>query len=168
LGASDIDVAKLPQRALFDTTIVIRALGDRPDDPRSPACEALWEAMLQNGRQILVAAPTIAEMARKEGGAKRSLPRRKGVEVVAFDDLAAELLGRSMPNTVLQTAKEQTKLPRDYIKYDALIIACAARHRATHIITLDDGMTGLATKVGLSIGRPEDYLTAQATLPNVR
>lgn len=103
MGAIDIDIAKLPQRALFDTTIVIRALGDRPDDGRSPACEALWEAMLQNARQVLIAAPTIAEMARKEG-ARRSIPRRRGVEVVAFDDLAAELLGRSMPNSILQAA----------------------------------------------------------------
>ena len=114
MGAIDIDVARLPQRALFDTTVVIRALGDRPADARSPACEALWEAMLQNGRQVLIAAPTIAEMARKEG-ARRSIPRRRGVEVVAFDDLAAELLGRSMPNSILQAATQQAGLPKDYI-----------------------------------------------------
>jgi predicted nucleic acid-binding protein len=166
LGAIDIDVAKLPQRALFDTTIVIRALGDRPDDARSPACEALWEAMLQNGRQVLIAAPTIAEMARKEG-ARRSIPRRRGVEVVAFDDLAAELLGRAMPNSILQAATQQAGLPRDYIKYDALIVACAARHRVTHVITLDGDLTGLAAKVGLSVAKPDDFLAAQSRLPKV-
>jgi hypothetical protein len=53
-----IDPALLPQVALFDTGVVIRAQGDRPEDPESPTCEALWEAMVSTGRQILIAAPT--------------------------------------------------------------------------------------------------------------
>ncbi|HXJ18931.1 MAG TPA: hypothetical protein VMT03_01760 [Polyangia bacterium] len=90
------------------------------------------------------------------------------MEVVAFDDLAAELLGRALPNTILQATTKGTGLPKDYIKYDALIVSCAARHRATHVISLDGDHTGLAVKVGLVVAKPEDFLTAQAMLPNVR
>jgi hypothetical protein len=86
LAAVEIDPTKLPQRALVDTGVVIRALGERPDDLRSPTCEAFWNAMLENGREILIAAPSLAEVMRQEG--KDSFPRRKGVEVVAFDDRA--------------------------------------------------------------------------------
>src|SRR5665213_28471 len=64
-------------------------------------CEALWNAMLENGRQILIAAPSLAEMIRQEGK-DYSIPRRRGVEVVAFDDRAAVELGRRFPERVLR------------------------------------------------------------------
>jgi predicted nucleic acid-binding protein len=129
-----IDVSRLPQRALFDTGVVIRALGERPNDPRSPLCEALWEAMVENGRDILIAAPSIAEMIRQDG--KGEIPHRRGVEVVAFDARAAELLGRKFPERVLTLERTNTGLPKHYIKYDAMIVACAVRHRATHFVGL--------------------------------
>lgn len=166
MAAIEIDPGKLPQRALLDTGVVIRALGDRPGDTSSQACEAFWSAMLENDRQIVIASPTIAEMIRQDGG-KRGIPRRRGVEVVAFDDRAAELLGLALPFAVLQATIKATGLPKDYIKYDALIAACAKRYRATHIIALDGDYTGLAAKLALLCKKPEDFAKPQGVLPGV-
>jgi predicted nucleic acid-binding protein len=163
LGAIEIDVAKLPQRALFDTGVVIRALGERSDDVRSPACEALWNAMLDNGRQILIGAPSLAEMIRQQG--RNSFPRRKGVEVVAFDDRAAFELGQRFPEKILNLERDSTNLPKHYLKYDAMIVACAIRHRATHLVTLDGPMTGFAKAAGIKIVHPEHFATDQLPLP---
>jgi predicted nucleic acid-binding protein len=157
-----IDVNRLPQRALFDTGVVIRALRERPDDPRSATCEALWEAMVENGREILIAAPSIAEMIRQEG--KGAIPHRRGVEVVAFDARAAEFLGRKFPERVLTLERKATDLPKDYIKYDAMIVACAVRHRATHLVSLDAPLTTFAKTAGLSAQAPEDFVGPQTDL----
>jgi predicted nucleic acid-binding protein len=157
-----IDVGLLPQRALFDTGVVIRALGERPDDPRSPFCEALWEAMVDNGREILIAAPSIAEMIRQDG--KGAIPHRRGVEVVGFDARAAEFLGRKFPERVLTLERTNTGLPKHYLKYDALIVACAVRHRATHFVGLDIPLTAFAQSAGLKANRPEDFVAPQMNL----
>jgi predicted nucleic acid-binding protein len=165
LGAIEIDVAKLPQRALFDTGVVIRALGERPEDPGSPACECLWKAMLENSRQILIAAPSLAEMMRQFGN-EYAIPRRRGVEVVAFDDRAAIELGRRFPERVLNAERERSNLPKGYIKYDALIVATAIRHRATHLVTLDGAITNFPKLGGLQVCRPSDFEKPQMRLPN--
>jgi len=163
LGAIEIDPTTLPQRALVDTGVLIRALGERPSDPNSPVCEAFWTAMLENSRELLIAAPSLAEMIRQEG--KGSFPRRRGVEVVAFDDRAAQELGRRFPERVLQLERDATSLPKHYIKYDALIVACAIRHKATHVITLDGPMTSLAGKAGIQVVAPTVFLRAQLKIP---
>ena len=157
-----IDVNRLPQRALFDTGVVIRALRERPEDPRSLICEALWEAMVENGREILIAAPSIAEMIRQDG--KGVIPHRRGVEVVAFDARAAEFLGRKFPERVLALERTTTGLPRNYIKYDAMIVACAVRHRATHLVSLDIPLTTFANTAGLKAQAPEDFVAPQMDL----
>ena len=161
---AEIDPSTLPQRALFDTGVVIRALGERPDDARSPTCEALWNAMLENGRQILIAAPSLAEMIRQEGK-DNSIPRRRGVEVVAFDDRAAIELGRRFPERVLLMERERSQLPKHYIKYDAMIVACAIRHRATHLVSLDGALTGFAQSAGIQIVEPIRFEKPQLRLP---
>lgn len=119
--------------------------------------------MLENSREILIAAPSLAEMIRQEG--KDSFPRRRGVEVVAFDDRAAQELGRRFPERVLQLERQTTKLPKHYIKYDALIVACAVRHKATHIVTLDNPMTSLAGQAGIKVVNPSFFLKAQLNIP---
>lgn len=160
----EIDPSTLPQRALFDTGVVIRGLGERPGDDRSLTCEALWNAMLENGRQILIAAPSLAEMIRQEGKGY-SIPRRRGVEVVAFDDRAAIELGRRFPERVLLLEHQRSALPKNYIKYDAMIVACAIRHRATHVVSLDGALTGFAKAAGIEIVEPNRFEKPQLHLP---
>jgi len=45
-----------------------------------------------------------------------------------------------------------------YIKFDAMIVACARRHQAEAIITADIGQRALAAKVGLAAHGPKHYL----------
>jgi len=145
----------LPHRALFDTTVIINALGDRPDDPTAPTCKSLFEAMMNDRRQILIAAPTIAELLRSDSGAMA--PRSPSIEIVAFDDIAAYHLGTKFPERLLIAKANALKLPRAYMKYDAMIVACATRHRAEVLVTLDKAQAELAKEVGLRAVRPEEF-----------
>ena len=165
MTAVEIDPSTLPQRALFDTGVVIRALGERPDDPRAPTCEALWNAMLESNREILIAAPSLAEMIR-QAGKEYTIPRRRGVEVVAFDDRAAVELGRRFPKSVLDLERAKG-LPHHYIKYDALIVACAIRHRASHLVSLDGALTGFAAAANIQIVAPDRFEKPQMRLPKI-
>jgi predicted nucleic acid-binding protein len=160
-----IDNNKLPGRALIDSGIVMRALGDLSDDPRAKLCVEFFLAMLANGREMLIAAPTLAEVIRKD--ATKTVPRHVGIEIVSFDDVAAELLGRTFPMSELKTV-DRTGTTLTHLKYDALIFACALRHNAECIVTLDSDYTKLAAALqlgGIPITHPGDYQSAQGTLP---
>lgn len=85
--------------------------------------------------------------------------------MVAFDDRAAQELGRRFPERVLRLERDTTKLPKHYIKYDALIVACAIRHKATHVVTLDNPLTSLADRAGLQVVPPSAFLKAQLPIP---
>jgi predicted nucleic acid-binding protein len=128
----------LPRRPLIDTGVLIRALGERPDDRYSPICAGLFQDLLAASAEILIAAPSISEILRF--GRSQPVPRYRLVQVVSFDERAADWLGNHLPEAVLESVKTLTGLPRHYIKYDALIVACAARHKADCIISLDKGM----------------------------
>lgn len=118
--------------------------------------------MQDSGGRILIAAPTIAEYLRD--GTRKSLPRIRGIETVPFDEVAADLLARQLPAAVIKQVHQESGLAYDYIKYDAMIVACALRHRADHFVTLDRRQTGLATRVGLKTFRPSDYEQRQQSL----
>ena len=111
--------------------------------------------MLAHSREILIAAPTIAEVMRHDG--KRSLPRVLGIEVVSFDDQAALILGRAFPANVLKSLKRgDTTLT--HLKYDALIMACAVRHKADCVVAIDEDLFSLGAAVGMPVHRPADFL----------
>ncbi len=95
-----MDPKLLPIRAMVDTGVFIRALGQRPDDPRSPDCRDFLDAMYSNQREVLLAAPSLAETIR--GFDPPSVPSTAGIEVVAFDDEAAIALGLHFPNSTLK------------------------------------------------------------------
>jgi predicted nucleic acid-binding protein len=157
-----IDEKLLPAIVAFDSSVLIPALNPK-QAAGDPACARLFEAMDSANRTILIAAPTFAEFLR--GAPKSSLPRRRNVVVVPFDQLAAELLAKDFPSTVLVTLNKKSGLPRHYIKYDAMIVACAARHRAGHFVSTDDQQRELAKKIGLTVRTPSEYLTKQPKLP---
>lgn len=52
----------------------------------------------------------------------------------------------------------------NYIKYDAMIVACALRHNAKMIISSDDGVRALAGKVGLPVKVPSNFIHGQGTM----
>src|SRR4051812_40882902 len=109
-----VDKKLLPRRALIDSSVLIRALGDRPDnnEERNRACREFFHAMIKHSRTILIAAPTVAEYIRKDG--KRKVPRVRGVEIVPLDAVACEYLGAKFPETVLNQPKKELGLQEHY------------------------------------------------------
>jgi predicted nucleic acid-binding protein len=148
------DPNKLPARARLDTGVVLRALGEFPDDPDSVTCQRLFEVMIEAERELLIAAPTLAEVMRKDG--KKSIPKTPGVEVVPFDFKAAEILGSRMPIATLKEVRAHSTSSLTHLKYDALIVACAVRHGAECIIAIDTDIAKLAMLFGLTAFHPSE------------
>ncbi len=149
------DIKQLPQRALCDTGFWIRALGERPNDVRSPDAIALFEEMRIHGREMLMAAPSLAELIR--GNKDFKLPNTLSVIVVPFDRLAAEELGRKFSSQVIKQQKISTGHEKAFIQYDAMIVACAIRHRADCIISLDGNVFQDADGLEIPIRKPMHF-----------
>ena len=156
-----IDPTKLPDVALVDTGVLIRALGQRSDDPRAPVCVAFWEEMLRKGNTILIAAPTVTEVTRSLDYPPLPVPSVPNVIVVAFDREAAVMLAKKFPEQVIRNLAG--KIPIDYIRYDALIAACAIRYKAT-LVTLDGSLTKLSEKGDIPHASVSDYKRRQLSL----
>jgi predicted nucleic acid-binding protein len=151
-----ISPEKLPARALIDTGVLIRALGQKIKDPRAPLCKEFWDAMLSAKRQILIAAPTITETTRSTDFPATPPPSSPNVLVVAFDLQAALICAQKFPEQVLRNEHQATGLVLNYLRYDALILACAIRYDAV-LVTLDAPMSKLASNAALECKRPEDF-----------
>lgn len=153
-----IDPEQLPRRALLDTPVVIRALlGQRGDEAATPSCIDFVKAMLEHERELLIATPTLAEVLR--GDASSTLPSTKGIEVVSFDRKAAVTLGTTFPADGLRKRAKGLGVDREIMYFDMLIVACAIRHRADRVITLDKGriMRHLGLQSPLPISTPTDF-----------
>jgi len=159
-GAPLIDPALLPSRALIDSGVFLRFLGHRPQDAETPICVALCRAMIASKRDLLVAAPTLAEVTRKSGD---KIPRTHGVTVVPFDDRAAEVLALRMPMARLHELKTDSRT-MTYLKYDSMIVACAVRGRADVIVTLDRDLAKLAKGL-IRVEHPSDFESKQTRFP---
>lgn len=164
-----IDAKNLPGRILVDSNILISALGERRREPDTDICRDLVKAIVTS-RKLLIAAPSVAELIRGQGGGgSDALARMRNVEVLAFDHDAARRLGRDFPAHVLQAVKNDICGPFQYIKYDALIVACAARHNADMIVTGETtGIRNLATRIGIPCARPVDFVESPAEGEEVR
>ncbi|MBX7115926.1 MAG: type II toxin-antitoxin system VapC family toxin [Myxococcaceae bacterium] len=157
-----MDSARLPARALIDTGVFIRAMGELPKDPRSVDCKDFVNAMAAAGKDVLLAAPSLAEMLR--GQAMPAVPNTGAITVVAFDDVAAVELGTKFPAKTLKTVPGG--LPATYLKYDAMIAACAIRHRCGFLITLDEKLHPQLPP-GLKVAAPGDFRQKQMQLVSV-
>lgn len=110
--------------------------------------------MVYSDREIFIAAPSIAEVVR--GNTSFRFPPTPKISVVAFDGAAAELLGRKMPEQVLYDIKTNVGSTHGYIKYDAMIVACAARWNTGCIVHLDEKhIPKLAALVELDARTPQ-------------
>ncbi|HYO68936.1 MAG TPA: PIN domain-containing protein, partial [Archangium sp.] len=149
------DIKQLPQRALCDTGFWIRALGERPGDVRSPDAIAFFEEMKANGRELLIAAPSLAELIR--GNQAFKVPSTLSVIVVPFDRLAAEVLGKKFSADVIKQQRKANGYEKAYIQYDAMIIACAIRHKADCIISFDTNVFEDAENLEIPIHKPKNF-----------
>lgn len=158
----ELDPERLPALATLDTTVALRGFGAYPDDPPSALCMAFVSLCLKEKRPLYIATPTYAEIRR--GGTARHIPRLVAIEPLSFDTEAANVLGDKFPIEVLQKFKSDTGLPMHYVKYDAMIIACALRWGKGPLVTLDVRQRNLAERVGLEVFHPERCLRKQLKL----
>jgi predicted nucleic acid-binding protein len=151
-----IDESKLPLRAAFDTSVLVASRKDA--EANYAVCKAIWESMLKGGRYILIPAPALAEFVRNPDS--KPPPRVDRVEIVAFDELAAIRMGTFPPVAVTATPD----YPKAVLKFDAMIVACAIRHRADALISLDEKQRKLAVALGLRAVEPNELKAAQGAL----
>lgn len=151
-----IDPALLPRRALIDSSVLVAALDESIKEAAAQDCRDFWVAMLTNGNEIVIASPTIAEFVTRRDFGK--VPRVRGVSVVGFDLEAARLFGEKFPPSVLREERTASGGSKASIKFDAMIVACAVRHRVEHFISLDGGQRKLAAKVGLKAKQPSEFV----------
>jgi hypothetical protein len=162
-GIPPINEQMIPERVLVDTGVMIRALESShwtPDNQRGLDCREFWEAALsRRSRRLLVAAPSVTELLLKPPGT--DLPRHRQVEPVSFDFVAAQVLARYVPQAVIQSKKGS--FTKDAIRYDALIVACAKRHNASAVVSLDNLlMRDLCEQFQIAFLTPADL---RVTLP---
>lgn len=150
---------------MLDTTVLIAASGGRVRSDQAGACRPLFEALIQSGKPILVATPSFAEFLRS--GLQRDPPRLAGFEVVPFDRRAARALAEKFPKEALTRYRDESdkgQPPLQYIKYDAMIVACALRHKADVFVSIDTDQRKMASAVGLRVAWPRDFFAQQLTL----
>lgn len=160
-----MDPSLLPARALIDTGVLIRALRQK-DDAFTEDCFEFVEAMIQENNRVLIAAPTLAEVLRGDPSTK--LPATEHVQVVPFDRKSAEVLGNDMHIQVQKVKAAETGLPVTYVKYDAMIMACAAAFGAKAVISLDKDHRKLARYVNILCRTPADFRARQGELQLVK
>jgi hypothetical protein len=68
------------------------------------------------------------------------------------------------PTTLTRFRDQVTGATLDYIKYDAMIVACAVRHKANVIVSTDAGIRKLAERVGLECRAPSWFVAEQTKL----
>jgi hypothetical protein len=141
---------------MFDTTALIPALGARMRCAEDHASRELYQAMLaEHGCTVYISAPSIAELRRR--GPLRIIPKTERVVVVPLDQKAAGLLGSKFPPHVL-TEFTVAGSRKHYIKYDAMIVACAVRWKVETIISANDDIWKLAAHVGLKHSTASEML----------
>lgn len=147
-----IDIFALPYRVMLDSSVLtITRLDSKHEE--APLCQAIYRELLKSGKVVLLPTPAIAEYIAAPPHVPP--PRQRNVEVVAFDDKAAAILGRDFPKRVFQARKEEGATGAT-VKYDAMIVACAIRGLAGALISRDHRQLNLARDIGLDAYRPSD------------
>jgi predicted nucleic acid-binding protein len=162
--AEAIDPKRLPSTVMFDTSVLIPASLRRTGPSQEGACAPLLDALASEGRAVLVAAPSLAEFLRR--APKTPIPHIGTIEIVAFDRISADLLAQKFPKHALTTFRSNAKgdPPMHYIKYDAMIVACALRYKVDAFVSIDDSQRTMASAVGLKVAWPRDYMSPQQIL----
>lgn len=171
MGAIEIDAAKLPETTVIDTGVLLLGLAQKIHRPESALCRALWKALIARerlslGRRVLIPAPALAEIMR--GAPKADPPRVPGVFVAPFTSRTARFLGLYLHTSVIETVVGETKLPRAYVKYDAMIAATAIAQDAT-LIALDGWFhrEAAAGSWPIRVARPDEFQRAQLRFDKV-
>lgn len=154
-------MATLPLRALIDTGVFIRRLGDQAECKHAPACIEFCNRMTARNRRLFVAAPTITEVTRFQSPV--APPAMHGIITVPFDDVAAIALGKLMPMDEIRRCRSEyyKDCRQNHIKYDALIVGCALRVPNVVFVGIDEKQLKLAREVKLSAYMPHEFLVEE-------
>jgi predicted nucleic acid-binding protein len=158
----DFDEGALPQKALVDTGVLFRALGDRPADPRSPVSVAFMQAMLKFRRKIIVSTISFGEVLRGRP-LKSQPPAVTGIELIAYDTRAAMELAQFPATQIREVVKGRDD--RRLLLQDSMILASAIRHNVRVVVTFDGGLVALAQTQNLVAGPPDMFLGKQTSIP---
>lgn len=148
------DTTLFPERALLDTGIWLRVF-HWEQDADSQLCIDLVTALSFTNCRMLMSAPTLAELLRADDG--RKVPRTRSIVPVPFDTKAAEELQLLVAPWKNTTPGEGVRL-----KFDQMIVACAVRWGAQHIIHLDNRLRNSAPRAEAKVAfrKPADYMPA--------
>lgn len=144
----------------MDANVLMRALEPHHTDRFAEACRDFWSAMLEDERrQIIIPAPSLAEHLR---GKISRLPSAEQVYVGAFDRRAAEILAEYLPKEIMSLEQHQLYkdlgVPGAFVKYDAMIVACAKRWEVDCLVSIDTRVKGvLAKRLGLACKVPTEF-----------
>jgi predicted nucleic acid-binding protein len=164
LAAIEIEPSKLPDVCVLDAGVMMLALNQRVYRDDSPTCRALWRALVNRdrlaaGARVLIPAPALAELIR--GTSKQEPPRMRGIFIAPFTSRTARSLSQHIPEALIETQIGESKLPRAYLKYDALIAATAISSEAT-LIALDGWFH--RQNWPIAVRHPRDFARAQMPL----
>lgn len=165
-----IDVKVLPERVMLDSSVLTLTRADATG-PEADLCRELYHELVRNRRTILIATPALAEFVRHPP--HRPPPRHRSVEIIAFDEPAAMILGTSLPKRVF-LEPQGPEVTAAVAKSDSLIIACALRGAAGGLISRDRRQINLAREARLQAWRPADLVvggtssTAEQPPPGAR
>lgn len=132
---------KLGSRVAVDSCFMISAHGG---DSHTDSCRRIVEAMDEHRITLVLPLPVFAENALSHND--EWLSRHRLLELASFDPPAARHLSKIGDLARLARSRED----RNRLKYDAMVVACAAAHGADCIISDDAGLRGLAARLDLA------------------
>lgn len=147
---------RTPRRVMIDTGVFLRWIGDQQDADSLACFQVVEHVLSQSGGTVLFSAVSVAEVLRY--GLASDIPRKVGFHVVAFDELAARQLAQRLPLSAQKAVAATSPNSLTHIKYDAMIVACAIRHKAMLHIALDDDHHKLCKTAGFPVSRPNDLI----------
>lgn len=128
-------------------------------DPRHLDARAAMRHLHDEGVDLLLAAPALAELNATHG------PFPTHIEIVAFGYREAEHL-RTFMARYIEVNPPSEAHPKGYWKFDAMIAACAHTSGADAFLTLDRRARGVIAEVAsrVRIIEPLDVISAQLDL----
>ena len=133
-------VDKLGARVAVDSCFMISVYGN---DAHTENCRRVVASMDEHSITLVLPLPVLAEnlLSRNEDW----LSKHRLLEFASFDPAAA----RRIADLGDLARLSKTGKDRQRLKYDAMVVATAAAHRADCIVSDDVGLRGMADRLGL-------------------
>lgn len=156
----------LPLLAL-DTDVLTYLTTTSPKEGQEGKWQESRRLLAIDDWEICIPAPALGEVLAWIPQEKREETGRRlqsMFRVLTFDGEAAQEMGR-LTGPALRWPRDDR--PRQGVKFDIQIVACAIRHRATAICVYDGHHSSLADRLSLAIrvGPPSAFLLGQQGIP---